>query len=89
MVKSYINDKPAWMVDRDNSVIRVLSREEVEHMDEKTFQDMFRRHNIVVRDQFHPTLSFDEKGLKTLAGLNKLVTLHGEYLILLTIKVMS
>jgi hypothetical protein len=66
------------MGDSERSAIRVLSRQDIEAMDEGEVQDIFRKQHVVVQDQFKPTLAFDEKGLKTLADLKKTVTLQGE-----------
>lgn len=76
-MKSHIGNKPAWLADPDQSVIRVLSKQELDGMEEEEIQEIFRKQHIVVRDQFQPELAFDEKGLKTLAGMKKIVTLHG------------
>jgi hypothetical protein len=51
---------------------------EVEGMEEEGLQQIFRTQNVFVQDQFEPTLAFNERGLKTLADLNKTVTLQGE-----------
>jgi hypothetical protein len=66
------------MVDAEHSAFRVLSRCELEGMSDGDVQAMFRTHHVVVTDQFVPTLKFNEKGLQTLAELDKPVTLHGE-----------
>ena len=78
VLESYIGDKPAWMVDYTLSTLKVVSRHEIEGMDEGDVQEMFRSHHVLVKDQFQPTLAFDENGLKTLADLRKPVTLQGE-----------
>ena len=77
VMKSYIDNKPAWMADPDQSAIRVVSKHEMDSMVEEDVQEIFRTQHIVVRDQFQPELAFDRKGLKTLADLKKIVTLHG------------
>lgn len=46
-------------------------------MEVEDLQAIFRNQHIVVRDQFQPEFAFDKKGLKTLADLNKIVTVHG------------
>jgi hypothetical protein len=79
-MKSYIDGKPAWMVEPEHSAIRILSRQDVETMEEGAIQELFRKHHILVQDQFQSKLGFDEKGLKTLAKLDKAVTLQGEWL---------
>jgi hypothetical protein len=66
------------MADPDHSTICVLSLQDVESMREEDLQDIFRMQHVVVPDQFRQTLNFDEDGLKTLAELNKTVTLQGE-----------
>ena len=66
------------MVNPARSSIRILSRQDVEGMGEDDLQDIFRTQHVVVPDQFRQTLEFDEEGLKSLAELNKTVTLHGE-----------
>lgn len=66
------------MVDSEHSAIRVLSRQDIEDMDEEEVQDIFRKQHVLVQDQFKPRLAFDEKGLSTLADLEKPVTLQGE-----------
>ena len=75
---SYIEGKPAWLVDPENSVIRVLSRKEFERMSEAQIQSIFHKQHVVVHDQFTPSLNFDERGLETLARLDKPIVLHGE-----------
>ena len=40
-------------------------------------QSIFRTKHIIVKNQFQPHLCFDEKGLKSLADLKKIVTMHG------------
>lgn len=65
------------MVDPDRSAICILSKDELDNMNEEDVQAIFRKQHIVVRDQFQPKMAFDEKGLKTLADLKKTVTLHG------------
>jgi hypothetical protein len=77
VVASYIDGQPAWLVDPEHSAIRVLSRQEIETMEAGDVQDLFRMHHVVIRDQFQPTLAFDENGLKTLADLKKPITLQG------------
>jgi hypothetical protein len=44
---------------------------------DEAIQDVFGSKHIVVPDQFIPYMDFDEKGLGTLAELNKPVTVHG------------
>ena len=79
-MKSYIDGKPAWMTDPEHSAIRVLSRQDMENMGEEDVQDIFRTQHILVKDHFQPKLDFNEKGLKTLAELDKPITLQGEWL---------
>jgi hypothetical protein len=76
-MKSHIGNKPAWLADPNQSVICVLSKQELDGMEEEGIQEIFRKQHIVVHDQFQPKLAFDKKGLKTLAGLKKIVMLHG------------
>lgn len=76
--RSLVQGQPAWRVDPDNSSIRILSRAEIEALEDEEVQAIFRKQHVVVPDQFVPKLAFDEKGLRTLADLNKLVTVHGE-----------
>ena len=66
------------MVDSEHSAIRVLSRQDIEDMDEEEVQDIFCKQHVLVQDQFKPRLALDEKGLSTLADLEKQVTLQGE-----------
>ena len=66
------------MVDSVHSAIRVLSRQDIEDMEGEEVQDIFRKQHVLVQDQSKPKLAFDEEGLKTLADLNKPVTLQGE-----------
>jgi hypothetical protein len=73
----YINDQPAWIADPEHLTICVVSKSELEDMDEEVAQAISCRQNIVVQDQFQPKLAFDSNGLKTLADLNKVITLHG------------
>lgn len=78
--KSLIDGVPAWRSENNNSAIRILSRAMMEGSDDGAIQNIFKKQHIVVPDQFVPKLAFDEKGLKTLAELNKPVTVHGECL---------
>jgi hypothetical protein len=57
-----------------------LSRHEIEDMPEESVQQIFSKHHIVVSDQFVPLLNFSEKGLKSLASLDKPITLHGAFM---------
>lgn len=77
MLEGYINDKPAWIADPTLSVIHIMKKKELEEMKAEDVQKIFAHWNIVVEDQFEPTLDFDENSLSTLAELNKTVTLHG------------
>jgi len=55
----------------------VMSKQEFESKSDQEVQDLFKRKHIVVHDQFEPTLSFDEKGLRTLGNLHRPVTIQG------------
>ena len=73
----YKDGKPLWMASPDESVFCVMSKQEFESKSDQEIQDLFKRKHIVVHDQFLPTLSFDEKGLRTLGDLRRPVTIHG------------
>lgn len=47
---------------------------------EGAIQEIFRKRHILVEDQFESKLNFNEEGLKTLAQLDKPVTLQGGWL---------
>ena len=78
VVGCYVEGNPIWRVDPPKSSICVLSRKEIAAMDEDSIQAVFQTQHILVRNQFQPTLAFDEDGLGTLAHLDKPVTLQGE-----------
>jgi hypothetical protein len=40
-------------------------------------QSIFHIKHVIVTNQFQPCLHFDEKDLKSLADLKKIVTVHG------------
>lgn len=77
MLEGYIDDKPVWMAHPAFSAIRIMKRKELEEMTAEDVQKTFAHWNIVVEDQFEPTLDFNENGLTTLADLKKTVTLQG------------
>ena len=77
VMKSHIDNKPAWIADPDQSAIHILSKHELGNMEEEDIQELFHMQHIVVCDQFQPELAFDKKGLKTLADLKKIVMVHG------------
>ena len=73
----YEDRRPLWMSNPDGSIFRVTSRQEMEGKSDQEIQEMFREQNVVIYDQFQPTLGFDERGLSTLGDLLKPVTIHG------------
>lgn len=56
VMKSHIGNKPAWMEDPDQSAICVLSKHELDNMEEEDVQELFCIQHIVVCDQFQPEL---------------------------------
>ena len=46
-------------------------------------QAIFKIQHIVISDQFVPSMAFDENGLRSLAELNKPVTIHGQWLLVI------
>jgi hypothetical protein len=65
------------MASIEQSAFCILSKQEFENKSDEEIQQLFRRKHVVVHDQFEPTLSFDENGLRTLGDLYKPVTIHG------------
>jgi hypothetical protein len=68
------------MADPEHSTLCVLSRQEMESMGDGVIQEIFGKKHIIVKDQFQPKLGFNQEGLKTLAQLDKPVTLQGGWL---------
>lgn len=66
-----------WMEDHKHSSIHILSKETMDGLSDDDVQSIFRTKHVVVKNQFQPRLRFDEKGLKSLADLKKIVTVHG------------
>jgi len=77
VVAGYRDHKPLWMASPAESVICVISKQEFESKSDRELQNLFQGKHIVVRDQFVPTLSFDENGLRTLGDLCRPVTIQG------------
>ena len=77
VVSGYKEHRPLWMASPDESVFCIVSKKEIEDKSDQEIQELFKGKHVVIPDQFEPTLSFDENGLKTLGDLNKPVTIHG------------
>ena len=78
--KSFVNRSPTWHADPENSSIRIISKEEMDRLRDTEVQNIFKTQHIFVQDQFVPDTAFDENGLRTLAELDKPVTIHGWFL---------
>jgi hypothetical protein len=77
VIACYKDHRPSWMASIEQSAFCILSKQEFENKSDEEIQQLFRRKHVVVHDQFEPTLSFDENGLRTLGDLYKPVTIHG------------
>jgi hypothetical protein len=73
----YKDGRPLWMACPEQSVFSIMSKQKFQRMSDQETQALFRRKHIVIYDQFKPTLTFDENGLKTLGDLLKPVIIHG------------
>jgi hypothetical protein len=56
VIKSYIDNKLAWMEDSEHSAIHILSKQDIKAMDEGEVQDIFCKQHVIVQDQFLPTI---------------------------------
>ena len=74
---SLIKGAPAWCADPAKSSIHIMTKAQMDALPTKAVQAIFSTQHIVIPDQFVPHMAFNEKGLKTLADLNKPVTIHG------------
>jgi hypothetical protein len=77
VIAGYKDHRPSWMASIEQSAFCILSKREFENKSDEEIQQLFRRKHVVVHDQFEPTLSFDENGLRTLGDLYKPVTIQG------------
>ena len=81
--QSLSNGMPLWQADPDNSLICIVSKSKMDLLSDEEVQAMFETQHIVVPDQFAPSMAFDAKGLRSLAELDKPVTIHGQLLIMI------
>ena len=77
VIAGYKDHKPLWMASPAESVICVISKQEFESKSDLELQNLFKGKHIVIHNQFVPSLSFDEKGLRTLGDLYRPVTIQG------------
>jgi hypothetical protein len=89
VMASYEGHQPLWMASPDQSVFSIMSKQEFEGKSDEEIQEIFRRKHIVIHHQFQPTLSFDERGLRTLGDLFKPVTIHGAWNICIYIHIFN
>jgi hypothetical protein len=80
VIAGYKDGRPLWMACPDESAFCILSKQELESKSNEEIQGLFWRKHVVIHDQFEPTLTFDENGLKTLGDLHKSVTIHGMWM---------
>ena len=81
--KSLVDGVPLWHVDPANSTICIVSKSQMDHFTDEEVQEIFEAQHIVISDQFVPNMVFDGNGLRSLAELNKPVTIQGQWLLMI------
>lgn len=81
--QSLSDGTPLWQADPDKSLIRIVSKSKMDLLSDEDVQAIFETQHIVIPDQFAPSMAFDAKGLRSLAELDKPVTIHGQLLIII------
>ena len=74
----YVNDEPKWLSRPDDSMICVMSHEEMASKNTGEVHDILKHCHICVIDHEPSTMEFDESGLSTLVELDKPITMHGK-----------
>lgn len=77
--RSYVQGKPRFLTDPENSLYDILQYEAFTKMESAEVQSRFSKKHIVVRNWPHdPKLEFDASGLRKLVGsLSRQTSLHG------------
>ena len=65
------------MASPKKSAFCIISKQDFESKSDQEIQNILKEKHIVVTDEFKPSLSFDDKGLRTLGDLYKPVTIQG------------
>ena len=76
--RGYVDKKPKWLSCPDESMICVFTQNEMASKTAAEIQQILRYRHICIIGPEETGLSFDEKGLESLADLDKPIIMHGE-----------
>jgi hypothetical protein len=73
----YLDGKPRHIADPETSSFDIISIVDFEALSTRQIQDRLRHKNIVITGCNHPSMKFDEAGLRTLSPLHRKISIQG------------
>ncbi|KAG6904181.1 hypothetical protein DXG01_012030, partial [Tephrocybe rancida] len=73
---NYQNMLPKHIVNKDESVFKIVTRDTYRGMTSKAVTDMLATHNVVITSNTHENLAFDEDTLLRIAPLDRPIGVH-------------